>query len=732
MVDLFDLAEQRRKQKSLLDEIRATGQESHALKTVVDAQHAERLAPLQQQATELENQQAEIIRKKGEFHLLDLADGSGGFLDALNRGRRRSLDEKERSILFDAQRLQTAVGRIEQTRETALEKIGDNQQFLLDQLEFTEKGFAAEESFARLQISKSNLGIAQAEEVRKATVDKIKGADTEQLLDWLQNPENAPADLKNKRGLISMHLNDVLGKELNLTETRQRVNAGETRTQLDGMPFDQLEQIINQQSTLPPGLELGQVEQEHTRRLENRISLRSAAAAAQTGDIELEQLMKENVKTSMSAQEFNDAITAVSDSEDGLLEINGVTFSAQELIDGAANRQIAEDERNTALTTDLVQNAGSDALVLAAQQQAVGLQSILQPGVPVDAEQPYAGLGAQFQAELVAKERQYEVAKAVDNPSAAVVAARELNEVIQSIKKGVIDAAPKKAQGGYTEFVDTGKIRNVANASSVLMANASNPNAYMHQDVMSGPWSAFSTVLNEIRDQSQVSFTADDNGDLVFPTGKKIDDNVAIQQALEQSDFAAAYTVGMQQKLVIDAVSSFVSLDESNKEIWGDIYDPIMGEINQFAYENRGTPDEAFSLGRLSELLASKTIALREKGRIGEGQTLSGILLEKMKSMIVPSANEVFANDINLAALNSAAFNNQPHSVLLGSFAQLQNNAELAMQEAQATRERVMAREMVRAQTGESQISSPRVGAAFTPQSDERESLLSKFLGLGR
>lgn len=745
---LSSIKNKRKRHKNLFDDLRETRDQNRAIQANIDENYAAAVAPITKKAADLEQKQLEIFRQQEEGSFFDLFRGTGGLLDAIGQAKGASLERKQKRLLFEGSMLQSQHDRITAARELALERTGKREQFIIDDIEFNDKDIALDESLTKLEISKANLGIAQNEEIRKQTLDTIKSADKETLMTWLQDPSSAPADIQNKRGLISLHLNDVVSQELAISSSRVQLGNAQKAFQLDAIGSDQLEQIMAAQSPIPKGLDQGDIEQEFNRRATASMDLRSARAAAASGDIELQDMLKQRVMQRMSDGDYAEALVQAEENE-GAIEIDGVEFFTQELLVGAQNRQIADQERNQQLTTALIENAGSDAVVHAAEEQGIYLQSLLSPGSPTNSKQPFSGLGAQFQAELIAAKGQYNAAKSVNNPTAAAEAARRMNDKIQAIKQGIIDSAPKEAKGGYEEFANTGRINNAGNAAGVLMSQPTNPNAYAHNSFMAGPWAVFAETLNELRDNSSLTFATDDSGNLTFPSGKKADPNVLINQAVEDSGFIPAYVAATEQKLVIDSVKNLIDNNKEQAEIWKDIYDPTTESIAEFAYEGLGTDDVKFSLGRLSELLALKTAALKEQGVLGGGQNLAEILVEQMKALLVPSSNEMFKDDINLAALKSAAFNNQPHTVMLESFNTLISNSANATINAEEARQTILSNEMIRQKAVNDAFNPPKIGnfampvpsvqnmmavpaavhSIFNTKESESQNLLRRFLG---
>lgn len=227
---------------------------------------------------------------------------------------------------------------------------------------------------------------------------------------------------------------------------------------------------------------------------------------------------------------------------------------------------------------------------------------------------------------------------------------------------------PDGTAQAYREFAaNEGKLLSPEVTTNFMVETASNPNLTLNDNIYAQIQADFSKTYSDERESLSASgFTLAGSELSTFKAGDKEDPILLEEVAKQQREGAAAV---MFQGYTAEVINS---LAQDHQAIFGGIVNP---QTRTFTDDVKNKAGE-FSIAKLSDLLAKRTLLLESKGVLQPGESVHEMLTNIMQANAQDFFKNKSAGNIHIAALNHLLFANQPHTPV-----QSQTNMLMALEQ---------------------------------------------------
>lgn len=575
----------------------------------------------------------------------------------------RELERSSLSLNSIGNRMQLAQQRHAMATDAALQE-GRIESSIL---QFDREGFID-------QTAMMELGWRLEDRITQDTARMAENAGIDNLRKWLADPSSAPKELQDKRGLLELAYTQAMSRELNVSIAQvglsgQLINNARLQREeaLSNMTTNELQNGFSQP---PEGLSQEHLVAEIRRREAREIDAQMSAMSLKEGKIELAQAAKGRVLMSSSMNELTQLGMAAQENG-GRVQIGELTITGEEIRQTMVAKTLQDQEQQTKINEYVLATTGFEGMQVQTAAIAQSVHQIMNPGVPFDPENPYAGLPDDMQATLATGMQQMEVFAQMGSPGGMVMVNQKMNEQLDTLRKEVVDNLPKEVQPAAREYMsnsDMPQIRTPQSAAAYLSANSANPMMMSYDPTWSGVWSQFSKELTRLQSENQSLNVEDMNiesaviASLVGGDSSKKDKNyILAEQAIQNTGLRDVAANQMFERLLGDTIQELMGENEGNSP-WAGLYNAGSGKFHQAAYE-MGDTSVKFSKDKWNDLLAQRTIVLHNNGTLPTDTTLHDLLYERMQGNI-GRVRQYVGNDMATAALNNVLFANRPENAI--------------------------------------------------------------------
>lgn len=574
--------------------------------------------------------------------------------------------------LSDLRKAEFELGRINQQQQNAntsaqltASTAAAEAESAIQQFTFTRQGFLDTAAAAE-------LGFTIEEGIRQRDLDLVQNLSTEDLRKFAADPSKAPANLRDKPGLIQSVLINKMSAELGIQA--QQLNVEVNRDVLEQrrrenlmrkFPTPQLQNMM-ETGSFPGDLDLGTVQDEVNRRTAVEQDLRASSIANQQGELQLAEASKIRALQQMTIQELQTGLAEASQNN-GRMNFQGVDLTATELRSVLLQKQAVEREQRDLTLSNIAAQAQTEGTIAEIGTLSKGLTGATNPGTPFNPNNPAESLPPQIQSKVLGLQAQLEAMTklqeaGVDTVNKQVEILTEMRNEINGFKESFIESQPSDTQNGYRQFIDNSGFIEDNKAAADFLSASSSPFALNYDPIMARPFEAFANSINDLASQqvksigtAEISAEGDAGatGTLQIREQKELDPQQLIQQALKESGAGNTLTQMLTQKLLADTIVDLQG--GNNQSIWGGIVDPQTRTFDERVF----SPEGKFEFKRLAQLVAAKDVAFREAGITQPGNSMISVLVDRARTLS-PSLREIGTNDPTAAAFVKSAYNNNP------------------------------------------------------------------------
>jgi len=528
-------------------------------------------------------------------------------------------------------------------------------------------------------------------DVRKDLLDFVTDQSDATITKWMQNPASLPVKLQGKFGLVQLESYRRISNKLNVKTVEQTnaLQAFQIRKTLAQEYMDQFTSVAQLKNAarnpddLPPYVKPGNLLDEAARQEEISATLTSARLANEAKEFTLFNVLRVQALSNMNITELEDFLSRI-EQAGGILELQGVPYRTQELINTIRDRKIQEREliatqnQNLLITTKIAQDESDIATII---RQFDSLNNGIRPRTVTSLFANYSNIRADLQP-------------IIDNPDAnsdeQLVAQTQLKQAVAETLVALNDYTDKVlkeqftdlSRPGATEWLENdGNVRQPSNAMAFYLDGA-NDRSLDHDLYLGAGNRALVAALVDIQSTEDLGFSSGPNNTIIIPQDASDNVMALIDEAVIKGNVREE-TIRIQWKeLFIQSIAQVTAQIDAPpgapggpgsakarvSSLFRDVINIETRQLSQrYTGYNEETEQEEFNSGLLLSDLANINIEAQELGIIGADASVYDIIF-RQQIQLVPTILSHYRANPTAASFKTIVFGPNDQSATKGLY----------------------------------------------------------------